>query len=68
MCFPLCYKQSLWVEHIGEEFKTTCGICNKSVNAFAFDIEFVKIPFSLCAAKQKENKKSKKPIFKHIKC
>jgi len=53
MCLPLCYKQSLWVEHIGEEFKTTCGICNKSVNAFAFDIEFVK---------------SKKPIFKHIKC
>lgn len=53
MNLPLGYKQSLWTQYIGEEYKTTCEKCNKEVNAFQFDITY---------------DKNKKPMFTHIKC
>lgn len=53
MYFPLAYKQSLWTEHIGEEFKTLCAKCNKELICFNFDIDY---------------DKNKKIIFIHPKC
>jgi hypothetical protein len=53
MYLPLAYKQSLWVKHIGEKFKTQCETCNKPVTAFEFDILEIK---------------NQKPIFIHVKC
>jgi hypothetical protein len=53
MYFPLAYKQALWIEHIGEHFKTQCSKCKKDLTAFEFDILEIK---------------NKTPIFIHLKC
>ena len=42
MYLPLSYKQSLWTEHIGEHFKTTCAKCKKELLCFNFDIDYDK--------------------------